>query len=102
MKFSWEFPQFIVNPNSNGLNNVITAINWVCTGTNNSVSSTSSGSVKLGSPNPAQFVPYNQITQDMAFKWVSESISIPGVESAISAQIKQISAPQIQPQNPPF
>jgi len=81
---------------------VVTAINWVCTGTDGLVTSSSSGTVQLGSPNPAEFVPYDQITQEMAFNWVSQSISVSGVESAIAAQIKQISAPQIQPQNPPF
>jgi len=102
MKYTWSFPQFIVNPTSGGLSNVVTAINWVCTGTDGLVTSSSSGTVQLGSPNPAEFVPYDQITQEMAFNWVSQSISVSGVESAIAAQIKQISAPQLQPQNPPF
>ena len=102
MKYTWSFPQFIVNPTSGGLSNVVTAIKWVCTGTDGLVTSSSSGTVQLGSPNPAEFVPYDQITQEMAFNCVSQSISVSGVESAIAAQIKQISAPQIQPQNPPF
>ena len=102
MQYTWEFPQFVVNPSSDGLTNVVTAINWVCTGTNGLVTSSSSGTVQLGTPNPAEFVPYANITQDMAFQWVSQSISITGVEAAIAAQINQISTPQVQPQNPPF
>jgi hypothetical protein len=102
MQFKWEFPQFIVNPSVDGLTNVVTAINWVCTGTNGLVTSSSSGTVQLGTPNPAEFVPYADITQEMAFQWVSQSISITGVEAAIAAQISQISTPQVQPQKPPF
>ena len=102
MQFTWTFPQFIVNPSSDGLTNVVTAINWVCTGTNGLVTSSSSGTVQLGTPNPAEFVPYADITQEMAYQWVSQSISMPGVEAAIAAQINQISTPQVQPQNPPF
>ena len=102
MEFTWSFPQFIVNPASDGLTNVVTAINWVCTGTNGLVTSSSSGTVQLGTPNPAEFVPYADITQEMAFQWVSQSISITGVEAAIAAQINQISTPQVQPQKPPF
>ena len=102
MKYTWEFPQFIVNPSSDGLTNVVTAINWVCTGTNGLVTSSSSGTVQLGTPNPAEFTPYADITQEMAFQWVSQSISVTGVEAAIAAQINQISTPQVQPQNPPF
>jgi hypothetical protein len=102
MQFTWTFPQFIVNPSVDGLTNVVTAINWVCTGTNGLVTSSSSGTVQLGTPNPAEFVPYADITQKMAFQWVSQSISVTGVEAAIAAQINQISTPQVQPQNPPF
>ena len=102
MQYTWEFPQFIVNPSVDGLTNVVTAINWVCTGTNGLVTSSSSGTVQLGTPNPAEFVPYADITQEMAFQWVSQSISVTGVEAAIAAQINQISTPQVQPQNPPF
>lgn len=102
MQFQWNFPQFIVNPSYDGLSNVVTAINWVCTGTDGLVSSANSGTVKLGTPNPAEFVPYDQITQEMAYQWVSSSISMSGVEGAIALQIKQISAPQLQPQTPPF
>ena len=102
MQYTWEFPQFIVNPSVDGLTNVVTAINWVCTGTNGLVTSSSSGTVQLGTPNPAEFVPYADITQEMAFQWVSHSISVTGVEAAIAAQINQISTPQVQPQNPPF
>ena len=102
MNYTWEFPQFIVNPSVDGLTNVVTAINWVCTGTNGLVTSSSSGTVQLGTPNPAEFVPYADITQEMAFQWVSQSISVTGVEAAIAAQINQISTPQVQPQNPPF
>ena len=102
MKYTWEFPQFIVNPSSDGLTNVVTAINWVCTGTNGTYTSSSAGTVNLGSPNPAEFTPYADITQEMAYQWVSQSISMPGVESGIAAQVAQLSKPQVQPQNPPF
>ena len=100
--YNWSFPQFIVNPSSDGLTNVVTAINWVCTGTNGLVTSSSSGTVNLGSPNSAEFTPYADITQEMAYQWVSQSISMPGVESGIAAQVAQLSKPLIQTQNPPF
>jgi hypothetical protein len=102
MKFAWAFPQFVVNPSLDGLTNVVTAINWVCTGTDGNVTSSASGTVNLGTPNPAQFTPYSDITQEMAYAWVSESISMPGVESGIAAQIEHLSQPLTQTQNPPF
>ena len=102
MNFAWSFPQFVVNPLSNGLSDVVTAINWVCTGTDGSVTSSSSGTVNLGSPNPAEFVPYSDITQQLAYQWVSQSISMPAVEELIAYQVKQLPQPVTQSQNPPF
>jgi len=102
MQYNWSFPQFIVNPQEGALQNVVVGINWVCTGTDGTVTSSASGTVKLGNPNPAQFIPYADITQEMAYQWVSEGISISGVEAEIGRQIAVLSQPTIQPQNPPF
>jgi hypothetical protein len=102
MEFTWTFPQFIVNPQEGGLSDVVTAINWFCTGTNGTFSSSMSGTVQLVSPNPAQFVPYDEITQEMAFEWVSSSISMPAVQNQIMQQVNQIAQPSLQPQIPPF
>jgi len=102
MKFTWTFPQFIVNPEEGPLQNVVVGINWVCTGTDGSATSSASGTVKLGSPNPAQFTPYADITQEMAYQWVAGGISMSGVEAQIAKQIVALSKPTIQPQNPPF
>lgn len=102
MQFAWTFPQFIVNPQEGTLQNVVVGINWVCTGTDGQATSSASGTVKLGSPNPAEFIPYADITQEMAYQWVSYFISIPGVEEQLAKQIAAISQPIIQPQNPPF
>jgi len=102
MQFLWEFPQFVVSPYSDGLTNVVTAVNWVCTGTNGNITSSASGTANLGTPNPAEFVPYADITQEMAYAWVSQCISMPGVESGIAAQVNQLSQPVTQSQAPPF
>jgi hypothetical protein len=102
MQFAWSFPQFIVSPEYDGLTNVVTAINWVCTGTNGVNTSSASGTANLGSPNPAEFVPYAKITQEMAYAWVSSCISMPGVEKQIAYQINLLSQSTSQTQQPPF
>jgi len=102
MIFTWTFPQFIVNPTSDGLSNVVTAINWICTGTDGTISSSSSGTASLGTPNPAEFVPYADITQSLAYQWVAGCISMPAVESGIAQQIIVLSKPVVQTQAPPF
>jgi hypothetical protein len=102
MIFTWTFPQFIVNPTSDGLSNVVTAINWICTGTDGTISSSSSGTATLGTPNPAEFVPYADITQSLAYQWVASCISMPSVEAQIAMQVAELSKPVIQTQAPPY
>ena len=102
MIFTWTFPQFIVNPTSDGLTNVVTAINWICTGTDGTISSSSSGTATLGTPNPAEFVPYADITQSLAYHWVSQCISMPAVEAQIALQVAELSKPVIRTQAPPY
>ena len=102
MNYTWTFPQFIVSPFSDGLTNVVTAVNWVCTGTDGTISSSASGTAKLGTPNPAEFVPYADITQEMAYAWVAGCISIPAVENSIAQQVQQLSQPVLQTQAAPF
>ena len=102
MQYTWEFPQFIVNTSSNGLTNVVTAINWVCTGTDGIHTASTSGTANLGSPNPAEFVPYANITQQMAYQWVAGCISMPGVEAQIASQINLLNQTTSQTQQPPF
>lgn len=103
MNYAWSFPQFIVSPDDGQLKNVVVGINWICVASDSSGgTATASGTVKLGKPNPAEFVPYSEITQDMAYQWVSGSISMSGVEAQLARQIAALSVPIIQPQNPPF
>jgi len=102
VSYNWTFPQFIVDPIKDGLSNIVIAINWVCTGTDGINTSSASGTVKLPTPNPAQFVPYADITQEMAYQWISGSISMSGVEADLTKYIVALSQPIIQPQNPPF
>ena len=102
MQFIWSFPQFIVNPRDGTLDQVVVGINWVCVGSNGDVSSSKSGTVNLGSPNPAEFIPYDQITESQAYLWVSQSINMQAIQDSLGIELAAISKPVIQPQNPPY
>ena len=102
ISYQWTFPQFIVDPSQAGLENVVTGINWVCTGSDGAITSSSSGRVNLYSPNVENFVPYADITYQMAYDWVAERVNMQGVQNEIAAHIGRLSQPVIQTQNPPF
>lgn len=101
--YNWTFPQFVIEPSIDGLTNVVTAMTWMCTGvdTDNGLTALNSGRVVLQPPNPEQFVPFEDITEEMAMGWLAAYISIPGVEQGLYQQLNRARQP-LQPINPPF
>ena len=101
--YNWTFPQFVIEPDVSGMTNVVTAMFWMCTGVDTDTGHTAleSGRVQLTSPNPEQFVPFEEITEPMALGWLSAYISMPATEQRIAARIRSMQQP-IQPVNPPF
>lgn len=101
--YNWTFPQFVIEPSVDGLTNVVTAMVWCCTGVDDTDGQTAlnSGRVVLLPPNPEQFVPFDQITEEMAMGWLDSYISVQGVETMIAAQIARARQP-VQPVTPPF
>lgn len=101
--YNWTFPQFVIEPSVDGLSDVVTAMVWMCTGVESTdgTSALNSGRVVLKPPVPENFVPYDQITEEMALSWLSQYINMQSVERMIALQIDRIRAP-VQPINPPF
>ncbi len=101
--YDWTFPQFVIEPSLDGLTNVVTAMVWCCTGVDDLDGTTAleSGRVQLKPPTPAQFIPFDQITEALALSWLDAYISMPGVEKQIARRITDMRQP-VQPINPPF
>lgn len=101
--YNWTFPQFVIEPSVDGLINVVTAMVWMCTGVDDLDGKTAlqSGRVELTPPSPAQFVPFDQITQELAMEWLGSTINLQGVQQNIADQIARQRQP-VQPTNPPF
>jgi len=101
--YNWTFPQFVIEPSLDGLTNVVTAMVWCCTGVDDLDGSTAleSGRVDLKPPTPDHFIPFDQITEELALSWLGAYISMPIVEQQIALRIARMRQP-VQPINPPF
>lgn len=100
--YNWTFPQFVIEPSLDGLINVVTAMVWMCTGIDeDGTSALQSGRVELSPPSPAQFTPFDQITEELALEWLGNIINLQGVQQNIAVQIARQRQP-VQPINPPF
>lgn len=100
--YTWSFPQFDVVPSEDGLTDVVQTIHWRYTAVDGSYEASAYGTVGLGAPNPTDFIPYANLTEQWAIDAVSASVDVPAMEAALAQQIEDQINPPIVPMAPPF
>lgn len=76
VNYEWAFPQSETAISQNGLNDVVTLVHWVLTGTDDSgVTASCYGSVGLEAPNPGNFTSFSDLTKDQVEAWVTDRIN---------------------------
>lgn len=102
IQYTWSFPFFDVIPSEDGLTNVVKIIHWRYDAVDGDYKATSYGTVSLGAPNPTNFIPYDQITEQWAINAVSASVDVPVLEETMAKTIEDEKNPPIVPMPPPF
>jgi hypothetical protein len=100
--YSWTFPQFDVAPSEDGLQQVIKTIHWRLDAIDNGVTAGAYGSVALTSPDPDDYTPYDEITEEWAIAATSSLIELDSVQAALAGEINKKKNPPIMPMQPPF
>ena len=102
LTYSWSFPEFDVAKSEDGLTDVVKVIHWRYDATDGEYSAGAYGTVGLGAPNPTDFIPYDQITEQWTIDAVSASLDVPAMQANLAAQIENEKNPPIVPMQPPF
>lgn len=100
--YSWTFPQFDVAPSEDGLSQVVKVIHWRLDAIDGGVTAGAYGTVALGEPDPDNFVPYADITEQWAIDQTSALIDLPQVQAALAGEIAKKKNPPTVPEVPPF
>jgi len=100
--YSWTFPQFDVAPSEDGLSQVVKTIHWRLDAIDAGITAGAYGSVALGQPDPAHFIPYADITEQWAIDQTSALIDLPAVQAALAGEIAKKKNPPVVPMTPPF
>lgn len=100
--YTWSFAQLDVVPSEDGLTDVVKVIHWSYSAVDGSYSANNYGTVTLGPPNPTDFIPYNQLTEQWAIDAVSASVDVPAMQASLAASITDQKDPPIVPMAPPF
>ena len=102
MTAKWIIETLYVKPAEAGLTNVVVTANWRCNGSQGQYAGTCYGSTSFTPPNPEDFTPYGDLTQDEVLNWVWDAgVDKAGVESNVQQQIdNQINPPIVTPPLP--
>ena len=100
--YKWDFSQFIVAKSEDGLTDVVKEIYWIYNAYDDTYFANKYGTLRLGPPNPTNFTPYDQLTEQWAIDAVSAQVDVPAMQVELAAQIEDEKNPPIVPMPPPF
>lgn len=100
--YTWSFPQFDVVPSEDGMTDVVKTIHWRYDAVDGEYMAGVYGTVGLGEPNPTDFIPYDQLTEQWTVDAVSASVDVPAMQANLAQQIADQINPPIVPMQPPF
>jgi len=98
----WQIEWMNTTPTSADPAEAVITVGWRCNGTQDSYSASVYSTCSLPPADPASFIPYNQLTQDIVLGWIwANGVDKDATEAAVQAQIdNQINPPVIQPPLP--
>ena len=100
--YTWEFSTFETAPVEETLVQVVKVIHWRLHAEDGAVRTSIYGTVNLASPNPDDFVAFNELTKQWAIDAVSSVIDVPATEAALAAEIERQKNPPVVSVVPPF
>ena len=84
MKFTWKIKQLNVIPSKGQHTDVVHSIAWEGTGTDGDDSSSASGALSVNTDNFANFVAYENLTEEQVLSWVFAALGQEGKTKAES------------------
>ena len=102
-QFTWTIDQMFTlqTPDPDYVVNVI----WTLTGVDGEFTASIGGNTVFNSNQSSQFIPYNELTQDIVIGWVQASLGADGIanfEANVNGQIASMQNPPVSPQNTPL
>lgn len=103
--YTWQIPQLDCMPSKDGLTNVVKTVHWRLVGTDGTYNSLSYGSQAFPRPDSADFIPYEDLTEEIVASWVESSLKDQGLWESVSGGIarrieEQKNPPIVTPQVP--
>jgi hypothetical protein len=100
--FTWNFPSLDIAPSEDGLVDVIKTIHWRYMGSDGDYSTEVYGTVSMESPDPEDYVEYDDITKEDLELWVEDKLNILDMQSNLLSVLEALKNPPIVSRTPNF
>lgn len=88
--YNWNFNPLECYPTSSGETDVVFLVHWQVYASTGSYNASSIGTQTVPLPSGSVFIPYEQLTKDVVYGWVTASMGQAQVDAIQSGLVKQI------------
>jgi hypothetical protein len=90
-----------VLPWQNDMTNVIKTVHYSAILTDKEHSAELIGSINLKTPEPYQFINYNDLSEELVISWIKPCLDLVSIENSLASKLNSIKNPTIY-KNPPW
>lgn len=92
--YQWTISALDCAVSKDGLTNVVETIHWRYRGTNeDGITTETYGAQAVGDPNPEEFTPFADLTEEVVTLWLEEIMDMEEIKSNIETQINALENP---------
>jgi hypothetical protein len=96
MTYNWNCRTVDVHPQESGEENVVYNVHWILTGVSGPYSATSIGTQLVKVDPEKEFIPFDELTNDIVVEWTKEAMGedeVSAIEQSVSNQVSELENP---------
>lgn len=103
--YNWIFPSLDIAPSADGLTDVVKVVHWRLGASDGTNYTDVYGSQTLSSPNPEDFIAYDNLTPEIVQAWTEASLGadrVAELKTSLDGELARMTNPPIVSQSPPW
>lgn len=93
--YTWKINAVDCYTLKDGLENVAYNVHWTLTATDGEHTASSIGVNSIGSPNPDNFVAFEDLTEENVIAWIEAALDVDTMKANLDKQIEDLVAPKV-------
>ena len=93
--YTWKINAVDCYTSKDGLEKVAYNVHWSFFATDGENNASTIGVQSVGEPNPDNFVPFDQLTEEQVVSWITASMDVEQMQANLDKQIEDLVAPKV-------